>query len=72
VIVARGGADVVWGGESQCGGRGDDRLFGDIFDDRLAGGPGNDYLEGDDGFDVCFGGRGSDEARLCERVESVP
>jgi Ca2+-binding RTX toxin-like protein len=42
------------------------------LDDWLAGGRGNDYLEGDDGFDTCLGGSGSDEARLCERVDSVP
>jgi Tol biopolymer transport system component len=72
VFLVRGGGDFVHGGEFQCGGRGNDVLIGGGFDDWLAGGRGNDYLEGDDGFDTCLGGSGSDEARLCERVDSVP
>jgi Ca2+-binding RTX toxin-like protein len=65
VVHARGGNDVVYGGDEQdliCGGRGADIIYaGNGSDESLIGGRGNDQLYGGPGeYDAVMGGPGAD------------
>lgn len=66
VIYARGGNDVVYG----LGGN--DRIYGGRGRDTIFGGDGNDVLRGGPSVDTCVGGLGTDRARHCERLRTVP
>jgi hypothetical protein len=66
-ILALGGNDSVnagSGNDGVCGGLGNDRLSGSSGADFLDGGPGTK--------DRCNGGSGSDKAKACEKLVSVP
>ena len=57
IIRAKGGDDVVLGGEGIDwieGGAGDDVIYGRGGDDRIDGGAGTDLIYGGDGFDVVY------------------
>jgi CSLREA domain-containing protein len=55
--------------DTLLGGRGKDRLLGDLDDDYLIGGPGSDALVGGELADICVGGPGTDRMRKCEKRE---
>ena len=57
---AGAGADSLQGVENLIAGRGDDRLAGDRFANRLEGGRGSDQIAGGAGADVLVGGRDGD------------
>ena len=68
------GRDTVYGagGDDRILGDGnDDKLYGQIGDDELFGGDGFDLLDGGPASDSCDGGELDDQARECERRDSI-